>query len=918
MIQDHYTNVLKFWRAIETFNLPDLPAPFEGQRSKEYNVLKPEGLLPWQSDKFPPLEGDKQWRHTLYFYSIEKEPVIGMLADLSQSKEFREAVSGQTFFSALILNQRGQLVERSYTPAAWVYGIKILQERLDPEELPELLRKAQDEFLLRCQPDRENETGGSGSENEASGPDREAGENKGGPYGEASIPLDWEVLKKELDFVNGIIRHRLKVKRVVVCLSELVATATAVDVPFMNSYYVQDLNTLITHIGDIGKPMEIYLSKDLPVREDLLNPRALLIHLHPGHQSPGRWPARPELGLYSAQQAALYLTMKDPALMGINGPPGTGKTTLLREVIADVVVTRARRLLKCGVWEMFSGKRTVIADMMGYYGVNEAIFGNDGIVVSSNNNAAIENISRELPVLDSIDRETFGDASYFPEMASHIHEMPCWGLLSAVLGRSNNRSTFITKFWFSREHGFGKFLKGQYSDPALVEENKARYKEMAAALEKLLEEYEAFNVQAGEYHDLLLRVVLDGKVEYDLLSAAAARLHDDWEISSDNLPGIDFLGMSLKQIHAMIPYSSGKINILRSRIFLLSLELHYWAIRVNARQFNSNLNAFVNLMSNKQADVIDEKAAAVLWNTFFFCIPVVSVTLASFQRQFPKIKKGGIGWLLLDEAGQSTPASTCGAIWRSERCIIIGDTLQIPPIVTIPAALGRLLQASYGITDDYWNPVYHSAQSLADRVTPVGTYIDVNADLPIWTGIPLRAHRRCGEPMFSLSNAIAYNGQMVKVTPDVVSNISRSAWIDVAGATVLDKHAIVEEIEELRLCLQQLRYYKGKIYVISPFVSVAGICRQEFRWVSCGTIHSFQGKEAEVVFLVLGTPPGGGHARDWVAQSPNMLNVAVTRAKERLYVIGNRGVWSKHRYFDHLAERLPVRKSGQFDWLTAR
>ena len=80
--------------------------------------------------------------------------------------------------------------------------------------------------------------------------------------------------------------------------------------------------------------------------------------------------------------------------------------------------------------------------------------------------------------------------------------------------------------------------------------------------------------------------------------------------------------------------------------------------------------------------------------------------------------------------------------------------------------------------------------------------------------------------------------------------------------------------------------------------------------MSCGTIHTFQGKEAEVVFLVLGTLPAGAHARNWVAQSPNMLNVAVTRAKERLYVIGNREAWSKHRYFDDLAEMLPVKGSG--------
>jgi len=39
-----------------------------------------------------------------------------------------------------------------------------------------------------------------------------------------------------------------------------------------------------------------------------------------------------------------------------------------------------------------------------------------------------------------------------------------------------------------------------------------------------------------------------------------------------------------------------------------------------------------------------------------------------------------------------------------------------------------------------------------------------------------------------------------------------------------------------------------------------------------------------------------------------MLNVAVTRAKERLYVIGNRKVWARHKYFSELARVLPVKE----------
>ncbi|WP_335980920.1 AAA domain-containing protein [Streptomyces sp. CA2R106] len=68
-----------------------------------------------------------------------------------------------------------------------------------------------------------------------------------------------------------------------------------------------------------------------------------------------------------------------------------------------------------------------------------------------------------------------------------------------------------------------------------------------------------------------------------------------------------------------------------------------------------------------------------------------------------------------------------------------------------------------------------------------------------------------------------------------------------------------------------------------------------------GTVHTTQGKEADIVVLVLGTGTGQVGSRDWAAKNPNLLNVAVTRARRRLVVIGDHAVWSRHRYFGDLA-----------------
>jgi superfamily I DNA and/or RNA helicase len=72
------------------------------------------------------------------------------------------------------------------------------------------------------------------------------------------------------------------------------------------------------------------------------------------------------------------------------------------------------------------------------------------------------------------------------------------------------------------------------------------------------------------------------------------------------------------------------------------------------------------------------------------------------------------------------------------------------------------------------------------------------------------------------------------------------------------------------------------------------------------TVHTVQGREAEAVIFVLGAPaPAQTRARGWAGGKPNLPNVAVTRAKEVLYVIGNRALWRDAGLVRELDGRLP-------------
>jgi superfamily I DNA and/or RNA helicase len=192
-------------------------------------------------------------------------------------------------------------------------------------------------------------------------------------------------------------------------------------------------------------------------------------------------------------------------------------------------------------------------------------------------------------------------------------------------------------------------------------------------------------------------------------------------------------------------------------------------------------------------------------------------------------------------------------------------------------------------------------------------YVPAGEDGKVWVGAPLRVHRRCAEPMFTISNAIAYGGLMVYGTAEREPLSAReSVWIHVPRAGS-EGHWIPREGDQVRKILTALLHRYGlepeQVFVPTPFRDVADHIRQlrrEFPGLRGGTVHTAQGKEAEIVVLILGGDPGKPGARQWASQRPNLLNVAVSRARQRPYVIGDQTSWARYRHFSELAKNLPL------------
>ncbi|WP_066374990.1 DEAD/DEAH box helicase [Herbidospora mongoliensis] len=354
-------------------------------------------------------------------------------------------------------------------------------------------------------------------------------------------------------------------------------------------------------------------------------------------------------------------------------------------------------------------------------------------------------------------------------------------------------------------------------------------------------------------------------------------------------------------------------NAARSDLFVEALHLHQAFLRAETKTMRDSLQAAVDILTGEVPESASEAAVRDAWRALFFVVPVVSTTFASFERMFAHLTQDALGWLFIDEAGQAAPQLAAGAIWRSRRVVAVGDPLQLEPIVTLPFTAQQALRRTFGVPDEKWLPARTSVQQLADFSNSYGTHLP-GENGPVWVGAPLRVHRRCDQPMFAVSNDIAYDGLMVYGKPTLPPGpLPESMWLDVSDTSGAEGHWIPAEGAVLQRILTRLATEgvdPKDVFVISPFRAVVGRVRSlltRFPGIQAGTVHTAQGKEADVVVLILGGDPARPGAKQWAAQSPNLLNVAISRAKRRLYVIGDHTAWSQQRYFSVLARELPRR-----------
>lgn len=288
--------------------------------------------------------------------------------------------------------------------------------------------------------------------------------------------------------------------------------------------------------------------------------------------------------------------------------------------------------------------------------------------------------------------------------------------------------------------------------------------------------------------------------------------------------------------------------------------------------------------------------------------PVVATTLASVFKMsgFKKLQQlnGTKPWnlALLDEAGMVSVENLVPIVARSNKAMIVGDPLQLEPIRTIskPSEQKIYKEYFYCHDDEYamLGPgqvtTYHRASgTLSGEISDIGD------------GIILDEHRRCQEPIAQLFIDIAkYKGLSIssftpseriqKAFEGIGAHHLMFYHVDGArqsGKTNLDE---VRGIGELLDQLEQAGYnLTCDIGIITPYadqkrqlISAYGQRMEQNKLAKIGTIHQFQGVGFEVIIF----SPVIFEQADSAAflnSRPNILNVAVSRAKQQFIVVGN-------------------------------
>ena len=319
-----------------------------------------------------------------------------------------------------------------------------------------------------------------------------------------------------------------------------------------------------------------------------------------------------------------------------------------------------------------------------------------------------------------------------------------------------------------------------------------------------------------------------------------------------------------------------------------------YAIRVDtATRISSGAN---RLALFGTIPVSSDRFRRVISNSFRY-LRGWACTALTAHSNFP-LESGLFDLVIVDEASQCSLAAVLPLAYRAKRLAVVGDPYQLNPIVSLSDGLLQEIATQTGFDND----------DLRDRgihYKDGSAYSAFEFVARPQTPVLLNEHYRCHPHIARWFNKTFYKGELTVLTD--VSDVSQRDraiyWCDIEGAAVrpatgswLNQAEAEETVKQLRGAIES--GYKT-VGVVTPFTAQARLIDQRAKtqfgqdflddidFVS-GTAHRLQGDERDAVILSSVLSPGMSKSgARWIEKEKNLLNVAVSRARRALIVLGH-------------------------------
>lgn len=256
-------------------------------------------------------------------------------------------------------------------------------------------------------------------------------------------------------------------------------------------------------------------------------------------------------------------------------------------------------------------------------------------------------------------------------------------------------------------------------------------------------------------------------------------------------------------------------------------------------------------------------------------------------------KPESIDLLIIDEASQCDLVSMYPLLVRAKRVVVLGDPLQLKHVSQVKNEQDAEIAHKYGFPPlgypkrSLYDAVYRRLKTLGDRSV-----------------IFLRDHYRCHQDIIDFSNTHFYEPTFGVGLIPISGKVPTKGgwyWVDVKGEISEHTNANPEEARRIRALYHEIRTKLGNdvhIGVIAPYNDQVTLIQKELEQelnvdqrLSIATINKFQGDERDVIILSVTLAPG--NKSTYLSNKINkdgdyLINVAVTRAKSELHVVGHR------------------------------